>query len=118
MGRWTGIVGCPTEGEVGISPHEIPRLSRTRAQGLVPMEEREARANRFVSLLEGTMETEKQESNSSKQLPLLMREAYRRAVVQEDKLRVLAVGLGLPVEERSVPPSDPMNPTTHNPISH
>ena len=54
--------------EVGVvsdSP-EIQPQSQTPSRGNVPMEEQEARANRFVSQVVGHMENEKQQLPSNK----------------------------------------------------
>jgi hypothetical protein len=95
----------PTEVEVDPDSLEIQQQSLRPVREHVPMAVREARANRFVSLLVGDTDSDKQPQASSKALHSLL-------AVQQRRL----VGLLLEREDRvfhqwtySDQPADPVN---------
>jgi len=66
-------------GEVGFDSPDNRLLSPTPVREHVPMEEQEARANRYVSLLVGSTVSDRQQLNSSKAHHSLL-ELQRRVV--------------------------------------
>ena len=75
----------------------------TRNREHVPMEEREARANRFVSLQVGPLAQDKQPSSSSKVLhsPLVVRPQWVKEVEAEEVFRSLAREPSVPLNVRT-----------------
>lgn len=74
----------PIVAEGAISSLEIQPPYRTPVRVVVPMEEREARANRFVSHLVGRTESERPSPSSSREHPsLLVAQRIHQAVEQE-----------------------------------